>query len=52
MLAEVTWPASAHPHIYVCGGAPLVETAAEALVELDYEPGSIRTERFGPTGGV
>jgi ferredoxin-NADP reductase len=51
MLAEVTWPASAHPHIYVCGGTPLVETAAEALVELDYEPRSIRTERFGPTGG-
>ncbi len=51
MLAEVTWPASAHPHIYVCGGTPLVETAAKALVELDYEPTSIRTERFGPTGG-
>ena len=51
MLAEVAWPASARPHVYVCGGTPLVETAAEALVALGYEPLSIRTERFGPTGG-
>ena len=51
MLAEVAWPASARPHAYVCGGTPLVETAAEALVALGYEPSSIRTERFGPTGG-
>ena len=51
MLAEVAWPASARPRVYVCGGTPLVETAAEALVALGYEPLSIRTERFGPTGG-
>jgi ferredoxin-NADP reductase len=51
MLAEVAWAPSAHPHVYVCGGSPLVETAAEALVALGYEPTSIRTERFGPTGG-
>jgi ferredoxin-NADP reductase len=51
MLAEVAWPASSHPLVYVCGGSPLVETAAEALVTLGYEPTSVRTERFGPTGG-
>jgi ferredoxin-NADP reductase len=51
MLAEVAWPASARPRVYVCGGTPLVETAAEALVALGYDPISIRTERFGPTGG-
>jgi ferredoxin-NADP reductase len=51
ILAEVAWAPSAHPHVYVCGGSPLVETAAEALVALGYEPTSIRTERFGPTGG-
>ena len=51
MLAEVAWPPAAHPHVYVCGGTPLVETAAEALVALGFEPASIRTERFGPTGG-
>ncbi|HEY2898325.1 MAG TPA: ferredoxin reductase [Gemmatimonadaceae bacterium] len=52
MLAAVAWAASAQPHVYVCGGTPLVETAAEALVTLGYEPTSIRTERFGPTGGA
>jgi ferredoxin-NADP reductase len=51
MLAEVGWPPSARPHLYVCGPTPLVETAAEALVSLGHEPTSIRTERFGPTGG-
>jgi ferredoxin-NADP reductase len=51
MLADVAWPAAAHPHVYVCGGTPLVETAAEGLVALGFEPTSIRTERFGPTGG-
>jgi ferredoxin-NADP reductase len=52
MLSEVTWPASAHPHVYVCGGTPLVETAAEGFVALGFEPTSVRTERFGPTGGL
>jgi ferredoxin-NADP reductase len=51
MLAEVAWPVSARPHVFVCGPTPLVETAAEALVALGHEPTSIRTERFGPTGG-
>jgi ferredoxin-NADP reductase len=51
MLADVGWPPSARPHLYVCGPTPLVETAAEALVSLGHEPTSIRTERFGPTGG-
>lgn len=51
MLAEVAWPASARPPVYVCGITPFVETAAEALVALGHEPTSIRTERFGPTGG-
>jgi ferredoxin-NADP reductase len=51
MLAEVG-PASAdRPHIYVCGPTPFVEAVASALVELGHEPGRIRTERFGPTGG-
>ena len=51
MLGEVGWPTSAAPHIYVCGPTPLVETAAEALVAIGHEPTTIRTERFGPTGG-
>jgi ferredoxin-NADP reductase len=36
---------------YVCGPTGFVETVASALVALCHEPGRIRTERFGPTGG-
>jgi ferredoxin-NADP reductase len=51
MLVEVGPPASDDPRIFVCGPTGFVELAAEALVELGHEPTSIRTERFGPTGG-
>lgn len=50
MLAEVAPPPSSHPHIYVCGPTPLVESVARTMVELGYEPGRVKTERFGPTG--
>ena len=50
MLTEVAPPASASPHIYVCGGTPLVEGVAQTLVELGYQPSRVKTERFGPTG--
>ena len=50
MLTEVAPAASTHPHIYVCGPTPLVESVAQTLVELGYEPGRVKTERFGPTG--
>jgi ferredoxin-NADP reductase len=36
---------------FVCGPTPFVETVAQALVDLGHEPGRIKTERFGPTGG-
>ena len=36
---------------FVCGPTGFVESVADSLVELGYEPGRIRTERFGPTGG-
>jgi ferredoxin-NADP reductase len=51
MLAEVGPPPSEPSHVYVCGPTPFVEAVATALVELGHEPGRIRTERFGPTGG-
>ena len=51
MLAEVTWPPDLHPLVFVCGPTPLVESVATALVQLGHEPGRIKTERFGPTGG-
>ncbi len=51
LLREVAWPASERPLAYVCGPTTLVETAAQALAGLGYEPARIKTERFGPTGG-
>jgi ferredoxin-NADP reductase len=51
LLAEVAWPAAERPLAYVCGPTRLVEAVASGLVGLGYEPGRVRTERFGPTGG-
>jgi ferredoxin-NADP reductase len=51
MLSEVAWPAARRPRIYVCGPTPLVEEVATELVLLGHEPGRVKTERFGPTGG-
>jgi ferredoxin-NADP reductase len=52
MLAEVAWPATEKPQIFVCGPTPLVESAAASLVELGHQPAFVKTERFGPTGGT
>jgi ferredoxin-NADP reductase len=51
LLGDVAWPADEQPLVYVCGPTRLVESVAAGLVELGHEPGRIRTERFGPTGG-
>jgi ferredoxin-NADP reductase len=50
MLAEVGFPPSARPHIFICGPTSLVESAGQLLLDLGYAPGSIKTEQFGPTG--
>ncbi|HVU70291.1 MAG TPA: ferredoxin reductase [Ktedonobacteraceae bacterium] len=52
MLREVAWPVEQRPLLFICGPTPFVETAASGLVTLGYEPGRIKTERFGPTGGT
>jgi ferredoxin-NADP reductase len=51
MLAEVGFPASARPRIFICGPTSLVESAGQLLLELGHERDLIKTERFGPTGG-
>jgi ferredoxin-NADP reductase len=51
MLAEVGFPLAAAPKVFVCGPTAMVETVAEALVGLGHEPGRVKTERFGATGG-
>jgi len=52
MLREVAWPLDQRPLTFICGPTPFVETAAASLVTLGYNPGHIKTERFGPTGEV
>ncbi|MGI8825039.1 MAG: ferredoxin reductase [Chloroflexota bacterium] len=50
-LLNETGPArDTAPLAYVCGPTQFVETAATALLTLGYEPGRVKTERFGPTG--
>lgn len=50
-LARWGWPPNFDPTCYVCGPTGFVEAAASYLVGLGHDPGRIRTERFGPTGG-
>ena len=51
MLREVAWPSKDSPAVFVCGPTPFVEAAASLLVAMGHDPRSIKTERFGATGG-
>ena len=51
MLGEVVWPVSDAPVTFICGPTPFVEAAASLLVAAGYPAASIKTERFGATGG-
>jgi len=51
MLEEVGFKAQARPHVFICGPTGLVESAGQHLLDLGYDPSSIKTERFGPSGG-
>ena len=51
LLADIAWPPTQRPLVYICGPTNFVETAATALVTLGHEPGRVRLERFGGTGG-
>jgi ferredoxin-NADP reductase len=51
LLAEFCFPPERHPKTFVCGPTPFVESVSSFLVELGYDPLTIKTERFGPTGG-
>jgi ferredoxin-NADP reductase len=50
-VAAAGVPAGGRPTSYVCGPTGFVEAAARLVEDLGHEPGRIRTERFGPTGG-
>jgi ferredoxin-NADP reductase len=51
MLDEAGFSPGSAPMVFVCGPTPMVEAVAEALVGLGHEPGRVKTERFGATGG-
>jgi ferredoxin-NADP reductase len=51
MLSVIGPGAADEPCIFVCGPTPFVERAADLLVAMGHDPGAIRAERFGPTGG-
>ncbi len=51
LLAEAAFPPAQNPQIFVCGPTPFVEDVSQFLVELGHPPSSVKTERFGPSGG-
>jgi ferredoxin-NADP reductase len=51
MLADVAWDPGERARTFVCGPTGFVEAVASGLVGLGHDPATIRTERFGPTGG-
>jgi ferredoxin-NADP reductase len=51
LIADTTWGADLGPTCYICGPTPFVESVAELLTASGNDPGRMRTERFGPTGG-
>jgi len=50
-LSQLAYPASAAPHVFVCGPTGFVESVANALVLLGHDAMDVKTERFGTTGG-
>jgi ferredoxin-NADP reductase len=51
MLTASGWAPGDNPAVFVCGPTGFVETAADLLVSAGHDPGTIKTERFGPSGG-
>jgi ferredoxin-NADP reductase len=51
LLAEACFPPEQNPKIFICGSTPFVEDVSTLLVELGHDPLTIKTERFGPSGG-
>jgi ferredoxin-NADP reductase len=50
LAAHIVPPAQA-PHLLVCVPTGFVETVVDSLIDLGHDPGRIKTERFGATGG-
>jgi ferredoxin-NADP reductase len=52
LVAQAAWPSKLVPTCYVCGPTPFVEIAAGFLSSCGNRADKIKTERFGPTGGL
>jgi ferredoxin-NADP reductase len=50
LLAATHFPPSRRPTVYVCGPSGFVESISGSLIELGFDAGLIKTERFGPSG--
>ncbi len=50
-LRDHGWPPDMTPTCFVCGPTGFVEAVADMLVALGHDPGRVKTERFGPSGG-
>jgi ferredoxin-NADP reductase len=51
MLKEVATPLGKDAQVFICGPTLMVESTANALVNIGIKADRIRTERFGPSGG-
>lgn len=51
MLAIPGFMPEDSPDVFICGPTGFVEAVATILVDMGHEPGRLRTERFGPSGG-
>ena len=51
VLTPPGWTPDRKPAVFVCGPTGFVEAAADLLTRAGHDPGVIKTERFGPTGG-
>jgi len=51
VLTAPGWAPDRHPVVFVCGPTGFVEAAADLLVNAGHDPHTIKTERFGPSGG-
>ena len=51
LLAAAGFAPDQNPKIFICGPTPFVESVSGLLVDLGHQALSIKTERFGPSGG-
>ena len=51
LLAATCSPPEQNPKTFVCGATAFVEDVSRHLVDLGHDPRTIKTERFGPSGG-